>query len=210
MPKVERRRKRSLPAAIALAISLGLAHVVVAAPEKFTFDKNHTEIIFTYSHVGNSTAYGQFDEYDGDIVIDLEKPENSRVNVTIKTASVNTGVEEFNKHLRSPDFFETEKYPEMTFVSTAVAAAGKTTWRIDGDLTIKGNTKPVTLIAKLNFKGNHPLGAFLKKYETVHVAGFSATTQLFRSEFGLGMFAPLTDDLVSIILETELFRQDAQ
>ncbi|MDH3638840.1 MAG: YceI family protein [Gammaproteobacteria bacterium] len=187
-----------------------MSQVAAAAPEKFTFDKNHTEIIFTYSHVGNSTAYGQFDEYDGDIVIDLEEPKNSRVSVTIKTASVNTGVEEFNKHLRSADFFETDKYPVMTFVSTSVTPAGKTTWRVDGDLTIKGNTKPAILIANLNFKGAHPLGKFLKKYKTVHVAGFSATAQLFRSEFGLGMFAPLTSDLVNIIIETELFRGDGQ
>lgn len=191
-------------------LSLGLCPPLAAAPEKYAFDKNHTEIIFNYSHVGNSIAYGQFDEFDGNFVIDLEEPANSRVDVSIKTASVNTGVAEFDKHLRSPDFFETEKYPEMTFVSTSVTQAGKTAWRINGDLTIKGNTRPVTLIAKLNFKGPHPLGKFLKKYEAVHVAGFSATTQLFRSEFGLGMFAPLTDDVVNIIIETELFREDIQ
>ncbi len=193
------------------SVLLGLAAtpLAVAAPEKYTFDKDHTEIIFNYSHVGNSTAYGQFNDFDGEVVIDPEDPRNNRVNVTIKTASVNTGVTDFDEHLRSSDFFEVDKYADMTFVSTSVTPVGKTTWRVDGELTIKGITKPVTLVSTLNFKGDHPLGKFLKKYKDVHVAGFSAKTQVFRSEFDLGMFAPLTSDLVSIIIETELFRQDS-
>lgn len=208
MTKMVNQWRPRLVIGIAMVFGLFGTEQTIAAPEKFVFDKAHTEIIFNYSHVGNSTAYGQFNDFDGEIVIDTDEPANSRVDVTIKTASVDTGVVKFDEHLRSSDFFNTDKYPEMRFVSKSVTPAGKTSYRIVGELTIKAQTRPVTLIANLNFKGDHPLGRLLKNYKGVHVAGFSASTQVFRSEFGLGLFAPLTSDHVNIIIETELFRQE--
>lgn len=191
----------------AFAAALTFAGLAQAA-ESFSFDKGHTEIIFAYSHLGNSTQHGSFGDYDGTIVIDEKDPTKSTVDVTIKAASIDSGVSALDDHLRSGDFFDVEKFPDIRFVSTAVKPIGKTQVEITGDLTIKDNTKPVVMVATLNFKGEHPLGPFVESYKGKHVAGMSATTRVLRSDFGVGAFAPLTGDLVDITIETELFRVD--
>lgn len=198
-------------AALAFAIATTGANTganTAQAAETFTFDKGHTEIIFAYDHVGNSTQHGSFDDFDGEIVIDEADPTKSSANVTIKAASVNTGVTALDDHLRTADFFDVEKYPEITFVSTSVKQIAKTQVEIAGDLTIKDNTKPVVLTATLNYKGEHPLSPYLEYYKDKHVAGLSATAQFLRSDFGVGFAAPLTGDLVALTIETELFRSE--
>ena len=136
------------------------AAVAVAGPagaaETYTFDKGHTEIIFAYNHLGNSTQSGTFNDYDGTIVIDEKDPTKSTVDVTIKAASIDSGVTALDEHLRGGDFFDVEKFPDIRFVSTAVKPISKTQVEITGDLTIKDNTKPVIMVATLNFKGDHP------------------------------------------------------
>ncbi len=201
-------RSARLGASIAaLAGTLALAGPAQAA-ETFTFDKGHTEIIFAYNHLGNSTQHGTFDDYDGTVVIDEQDPTKSSVDVTIKAASINTGVSALDDHLRSSDFFDVETFPDIRFVSTSVKAIGKSQVEIAGDLTIKDNTRPVVMVASLNFKGEHPLSAFVEAYKDKHVAGMSASAQLLRSDFGVGAFAPLTGDLVDLTIETELFRAE--
>lgn len=193
--------KYLLSAAVAAGLALPLgAH----AAETYSFDKNHTEIMFFYNHVGLSTQSGRFDEFDGTVVFDQKKPENSKVDVTIKTASIDTDVAPLDAHLKSADFFNAEKHPEIRFVSTAVRQTGAKHGRVEGNLTINGKTKPVVLDVTFNFAGDHPLAPYIETYAGAPYAAFAAKTTVLRSDFGLGMFAPLTSDTVDIVIQTEM------
>lgn len=174
------------------------------AAETYAFDKNHTEIMFIYNHVGLSNQSGRFNEYDGKIVFDQKKLENSSVDVTIKAASIATDVAALDDHLKGTDFFNVDKHPEIRFVSTAVRQTGNKTGRVEGDLTMNGQTKPVTMDVTFNFAGEHPLAPYIEAYAGAPYAAFSARATVLRSDFGLGMFAPLTSDEVNIVIETEM------
>ena len=198
-----------LPATAALALGIGVIAQPVAAADSFEFDKAHTEILFSYSHLGNSRAYGNFRAFDGEVILDREDPANSSINLTIAADSIDSGVEAFDTHLKSADFFAVETYPEITFTSTEVEVTGDTTARVTGDLTIKEHTRPVVLDVTLNYLGEHQLGQFVPDYANMEVAGFSATTTLLRSDFGVDMLVPLVGDEVELVIETELLRPTA-
>lgn len=199
--------RRTLLAATAIA-AIGGAFSVnpAAAADPYSFDTTHTEVIFSYSHLGNSRAYGEFRSFDGEIVLDRDDPSQSRIAITIDPAGIDTGVEAFDSHLMSADFFDVETFPEITFVSTAVEPTGDTTAQVTGDLTIKDNTRPVVLDVTLNYIGEHQLAEYIPDLAGMEVAGFSASTTLLRSEFGLGMMVPAVGDEVELIIETELLR----
>jgi len=196
----------------ALAGLLGVALLAVpggdavAQPQEYQFDKGHTQIRISWNHLGLSKQSALFREYEGSVTFDQEDVTNSAINVTIDPASVDSGVPDFDDHLRSSDFFHVEEYPEATFETTNVVQTGPNTGRMTGDLTIKGITKPVTLDVTLNFAGDHPLAAFSDKYAGRKAAGFQATGRVLRSEFDLGRNAPLVSDWVDIEINTELFR----
>lgn len=177
-----------------------------AAADTYSFDKGHTEVIFSYDHLGNSRAYGEFRSFDGEVVLDEDDPSQSSITMTIDPTGIDTGVEAFDTHLMSADFFDVETFPEITFVSTAVEPTGDTTAQVTGDLTIKDNTHPVVLDVTLNYIGEHQLAEFVPDLAGMAVAGFSATTTLSRSAFGLDMFTPMVGDEVALIIETELLR----
>ncbi len=179
---------------------------VLAEPKTYEFDRGHTQIRISWNHVGLSEQSALFRDYSGTVTFDQEDVSNSSVNVTIDPASVDTGVPDFDKHLKSSDFFHVEEQPEVTFETTNVVRTGKNSGRMTGDLTIKGITKPVTLDLQLNYVGEHPLGAFIEKYKGRQAAGFKATGRVLRSEFDLGMNAPLVSDWVDIEINTELYR----
>jgi len=179
----------------------------VAQPQEYQFDKGHTQIRISWNHLGLSEQSALFREYEGSVTFDQEDVSNSAVNVTIDPASVDSGVPDFDEHLRSSDFFHVEEHPEATFETTEVVQTGPNTGRMTGDLTIKGITKPVTLDVTLNFAGDHPLAAFSDKYAGRKAAGFQATGRVLRSEFDLGRNAPLVSDWVDIEINTELFRE---
>lgn len=172
-----------------------------AEAESYKFDPGHTEVIFSYKHLGMSRAYGQFKKVDGIVKMNKTAPEKSIVDVSIDANSIDSGVDEFDKHLRSNDFFDVSKYPNLKFKSTNVKKLTDQQFKVTGDLTIKGKTKPVVLDVTYIIDQPHPL----KK--GVHVAAFSAKTKVKRSEFGLGKYAPAVSDNVDIIIETEMFRQ---
>ncbi len=195
-----------LPATAALVLGIGVIAQPAAAADTFAFDKAHTEILFSYSHLGNSRAFGNFRAFDGEVILDRENPANSSIDLTIVAGSIDSGVEAFDTHLKSADFFEVDTYPEITFVSTDVEVTGDTTARVTGDLTIKEHTRPVVLDVTLNYLGEHQLGQFVPDYADMEVAGFSATTTLLRSEFGVDMLVPMVGDEVALIIETELLR----
>lgn len=183
----------------AAALGLALAAPTVAA-EDYVFDKSHTQILFEYDHLGFSTTQGSFGEWDGTLTIDVDDPAASQVEITIQAASLDTGFADRNAHLMSPDFFNVEAHPTATFVSTAVEQTGENTLAVTGDLTLLGTTQPVTLDVVINAHDAHPMSGHT-------TLGFTATTTVMRSEFGLGLFAPAVGDEVEIRISGEATRK---
>ena len=167
-----------------------------AVSGEYTPDSAHRYITFSYLHQGFSRPMVRWRAWDGTLNWDAENPENSSVSVTIDASSVDSGVDEFDGHLRGERFFDVENHPEITFESTSISRTGDTTGTITGDLTIKGNTKPVTLDAAFN------KGAFNER-DGVYKLGFSGTTTVKRSDFGVDAYVPYVSDEVDITIETE-------
>ena len=147
------------------------------AADTYVFDKAHSTIGFQIRHLFSNVP-GKFDDFTGTIQYDEANPEQSSVEVNIKTASIDTGVKMRDDDLRSPNFFDATKYPETTFKSKSVKSTGKQTFDVTGDLTMHGVTKEVVLKVELIGKG-----AGMK--EGSIVSGWDGTTALKRSEFGL-------------------------
>ena len=168
----------------------------VAAPEKYTLDSGHSQIVFSYNHLGFSTGYGMFSGFAGEIMFDQADPAASSVSVSFPVKSILTGWQARFDHLMSPDFFGATDDEMVTFKSTAIEVTGEKTAKITGDLTLNDVTKSVVLDAVLNQVGEHPM-------EKKPWAGFSATTTLLRSDYNLGMFAPFVSDEVQLQMSVE-------
>ncbi|MCM8512054.1 polyisoprenoid-binding protein [Acinetobacter bereziniae] len=183
----------------ALTLGLAVASVAtfsVAKPVDYKIDQTHTATVFTWNHFGFSTPSANFSDIQGTISVDNAKPADSSVNVTIPLASLNTNVKALDEHLKTPDFFDAEKYPNITFKSTKVQALGKNKYKITGNLTVKDVTKPVVLDAVLNKQGVHPM----TKAQSI---GFNATTSFNRSAFGVGAYVPNVGDKITVNITTE-------
>lgn len=183
------------------AITLGLAVASVATfsmakPVAYQIDPTHTATVFSWNHFGFSTPSANFTDIQGIINVDNEKPAMSSVNVTIPVASINTNVKALDEHIKSADFFDAVKYPNITFKSTKVETKDKKHFKILGDLTVKGVTKPVVLNAVLNKQAVHPM----TKLQSV---GFNATTSFDRSAFGIGNYVPNVGDKITVNITTE-------
>lgn len=176
-----------------------LSSSVFAAPETFVIDNSHTFPSFSYSHFGYSKQLSRFDKTTGTIVLDKAAKTGS-VDVTIDTTSVNTGSTLFNEHIQGADFFDTAQYPTATFKSTKVHFKGDKPVAVDGDLTIKGVTKPVTLKMESFHLMPHPM---LKK----DALGANAVTKVKRSEFNMGKYTPHVGDDVTIEIAVEAVKQ---
>ncbi|MCU0911367.1 MAG: YceI family protein [Rhodobacteraceae bacterium] len=187
---------KSLLIATALA---ALAAPAAAAPETYVLDASHSQILFAYNHLGYSTTWGMFSGFDGTIEFDAENPAQSSVTVSFPVRTMLTGWEERFTHFMSPDFFDAAEDEMVTFTSTAIEVTGENTANITGDLTLNGVTAPVTLAAKLNQAGEHPM------MQTPWL-GFDATTTLVRSEWGLGLFAPFVGDEVEVRISIEAMK----
>ena len=178
-----------------IIVAFGLMTVsMVAAADSYTLDPAHTYPNFTISHLGFSTMHGRFNKTTGKMTMDRAKGTGS-VEVVIDVASVDTGFEKRNDHLRSPDFFNAAEFPEITFKSTKVAFQGDSAV-VTGDLTIKGVTKSVNLDVTSIVCGTHP---FNKK----DMCGFDASTTIKRSDFGVKYGLPAIGDEVAIQFEVE-------
>lgn len=169
------------------------------AGEVYVTDQGHTEILFGWSHAGVSTQHGEFTKATGTLNFD-DDLEKSSISVVIDTASLSSGFEALDKHLKSKDFLEVETYPEMTFQSTSITKTGDNTMDVAGDLTIHGVTKPVTLKTELTHKGEHPLGKAIEYYQGDWIA-FKATTEIDHQAFGVGGFST---GPISVEINTEL------
>ncbi|SER51867.1 Polyisoprenoid-binding protein YceI [Tranquillimonas rosea] len=194
--------KTILTAALLSATVTGAAW---AEPVAWELDPSHSQIVFTYNHLGYSTGTGMFSGFEGDIMFDQENPENSSVEVSFPVRSMLTGWEARFEHFMSDDFFGAgdESDEMVTFASTSIAQTGEDTAEITGDLTLNGVTKEVVLDATLNQVSEHPM-------EGEPWAGFDATTTLLRSDYNVGMFAPYVSDEVEVRISIEAMQADGQ
>lgn len=187
------------------AATLGLMATVTttALAETYKFDPGHTEIRFYYNHAGLSEQSGQWKVISGEVNFDPSDIAATSVTVTVDPASIDTGVSALDDHLKSGDFFDVENFPEITFASTEVTQTSDTTITLVGDLSIKDNTKPFTMTVTLNHNGPHPLGEFADYYKGEWI-GVEVTGDLLRSDYGVGMFAPVTSDEVRLEISAEM------
>ena len=145
-------------------------------------DPAHTRVGFSARHAMVTKVRGQFDEFEGNAHVDTDNPANSTVAVTIQAGSVTTGQAQRDGHLKTPDFFDIENYPEIRFVSTDVERDG-TEWSITGDLTINAVTKPVTILFEETGEAKDPFGNLR--------VGFEGTVTINRTDWGLTFNAAL-------------------
>ena len=189
---------RLLPLALAAALA---ATPALAEAEKYVLDSSHSQIVFSYSHLGFSTSYGMFSGFEGEIAFDQANPAASSVSVAFPVRSMLTGWQARFDHFMSPDFLDAAEDEMVSFTSTAIEVTGEKTAKITGDLTLNGVTKPVVLDAVLNQAGEHPM-------EKKPWAGFSATATVLRSEFNLGAYAPYISDEVALEISIEAMKAE--
>ncbi|SHL30623.1 YceI family protein [Phytopseudomonas punonensis] len=186
-------------AALALGTALLSAGQVMAADYAIDKQGQHAFVNFKISHLGYSWLYGTFKDFDGTFSFDEKNPEASKVNVTLKTESVDTNHAERDKHIRSSDFLNVSKNPTATFASTAVKSTGKDTADITGDLTLNGVTKPVVIAAKFIGEGKDPWGGYR--------AGFEGSTKLKLKDFNIEKDLGPASQEVELIISVEGVRK---
>ena len=183
----------------ATALASAFATSAFAAPETYGAEPNHTFANFSYTHMGLSTQISKFSKTTGTVVYDKAAKTGS-VDITIDMKSVDTGSNLFNGHIQGADFLDTDKFPTATFKSTKVVFDGDKPASIEGNLTIKGVTKPVTLKVTHFVNMEHPMA----KKDAI---GANATTVIKRTEFNAGKYAPAVGDDVTITISIEAIKQ---
>jgi polyisoprenoid-binding protein YceI len=166
-----------------------------SAPQSYAIDSEHTFARFSYSHHGLSTQVLRFDHTQGTVVLDAAA-QSASVDVSIDTQSVSTGSDAFDKHIQAPTFLDTAQFPSATFKSTRVVFKGERPSQIEGNLTIKGVTKPVTFTINNFAAKNHPL-------QKKPAIGADAVATIKRSDFNAGAFAPAVSDEVTLSISLE-------
>lgn len=171
----------------------------LAAPETYVLDQTHTFPRFSYNHLGYSTQLSRFNKTTGKIVLD-KAAKTGEVDIVIDTQSVDTGYATFDEHIQGEDFLDTAKYPTATFKSTKVVFEGDKPVKVEGNLTLKGVTKPVTLTVTSFQAMPHPM---FKK----DAIGANAHTVVKRSEFNASKYAPNVSDEVRIDIAVEAIKE---
>ncbi|NPD15350.1 polyisoprenoid-binding protein [Xinfangfangia sp. D13-10-4-6] len=189
-----------------LSFALAAALAAFSAPAfaeavKYNVDPGHSQILFSYNHLGFSTNYGMFSGFEGVVNFDAENPAESSVEVSFPVSTLITGFQARYDHFMTGDFFNAEVNKDVTFKSTSIEVTGEKTAKITGDLTLNGVTKSVVLDTTLNQAGDHPM-------ENKPWLGFTATTTLVRTEFNLGQFAPYVSDEVPVTINIEAGKAD--
>ena len=183
----------------ALILAAVAAAPALAAPETFVVDSTHSFPSFSYNHLGYSIQMSRFDKATGTITLD-KAAKTAAVDIVIDTKSVNTGSATFNEHIQGEDFLDTAKHPTATFKSTKVVFEGDKPVSIDGNLTLKGITRPVTLKVTSFHAMPHPM---MKK----DAIGANATTKVKRTDFNMGKNVPYVGDEVTIDIALEAIKQ---
>ena len=163
---------------------------------KYELDSDHGYILFSYSHLGFSRPHVSFRKFEVDLDLDAANPNNSKLEVTIDASSIDSQSDEFNDHLNGENFFDTKKFPTITFRATNIKSQGDK-GTVTGDLTIKGVTKQVTLDVVINKAANHPM----RKIPNI---GLAATTTVDRRDFGLDEAVPFVGAEITISIDVEL------
>lgn len=182
-------------------VALAMLPVSVMAADSYTVDPLHTFPNFTIGHMGFSTMHGRFGKTTGKLTVDEAKGTGS-VDVIIDAASVSTGFEKRDDHLRSPDFLNAAEFPEITYKSNKVTIKKDSTGVVEGNLTIAGVTKPVTLNVTRMHCGLNPMDPKKQEYR----CGMDAETTIKRSDFGVKFGLPGISDEMGIALEVEAKR----
>ncbi|MEO8401590.1 MAG: YceI family protein [Gammaproteobacteria bacterium] len=178
-----------------LALSSSFVLTAQAETKTYTLDPSHTHVLWHISHFGFSNPSGKWFA-NGTLMIDEKKLKDSKLDVTIQVADIVTGIPKLDEHLKSADFFDVAKFPTATFVSDKVVPTGKDSAKVYGTLTVRGISKPEVLMVKLNNKGLSPAS-------NKQTMGFSASTKIKRSDFGMTSHLPGLGDEVKIDIEAE-------
>lgn len=181
-----------------LAAATLYAPLSQAAAMQYALDPAHTSVIVTWTHFGFSHPTADIPNSKGSIVFDEDQPQQSRVDVTLPITQIDTHVPALTKEFLGAEYFDTAKYPSAVFHSTKVEAKGDNQFDVEGNLTLKGITKPITLHATLNQQGMHPM---VKK----EAIGFDATGVIKRSDFKLDKYVPAVGDDVTLTISTEAY-----
>ena len=179
-----------------VAALFAIAGTAVAAPVTYKIDPNHTNVLASWNHFGYSNPSLNFGQAAGTLVYDADNVSNSSVQVSLPLTGLSALADQFYDHLAGEKWFDASKYPNATFKSTQVEAAGEGKLKVTGDLTVKDITKPVVLDVALNKVGEHPMAK-------VPAIGFDATATVKRSDFGVGAYAPMVSDEVKLRITTE-------
>lgn len=175
-----------------ILLSLVAAVTVVAAADTYEVDPAHSFVLFrcrNLAQAGSVFIYGRFTDIKGTIVVDKD-PAKSSVNITINADSLDTGVPDRDKHLKSPDFLNTKQFPTITFKSQRIQAIGKDRYQVTGDLTLHGVTKPITVTVTKVGEG--------KNFKGMQVIGFETTFTIRRSDFGMKGLMNVAADEVTL------------
>ncbi len=183
-------------AAVLLILPISLP--VYAAAETLVLDPQHSYVLWQIEHLGFSTQAGKW-YVTGTVALDKDHPQKSKVEATIKIANIITGIPELDRHLKGPLFFDVAKFPTATFVSNKIDVLSKTSAKVEGILTLHGVSKPVTLNVTLNKVG-------INSITNKQTAGFTATTTIKRSDFGMKTLLPDVGDAVKIEINAEAFK----
>jgi polyisoprenoid-binding protein YceI len=185
---------------IAGAAAIALSAAALAA-DNYTIDSRHTFPVFEVNHLGFSTQRGRFNKTTGKVTLDVAAQKGS-VEVVIDTASIDMGLEDWDKHMKNEDFFNVEKYPAMTFKSDRFIFKKGKPAEVHGTLTLLGVERPVQLKVEHFHCGVHPIN---KK----EVCGADLTTRIKRSDFGMTKFLPAVGDDIVIRIPVEAFKEGA-
>lgn len=180
----------------ALALAGPAAHAAVpaqVAPGHYTVEPGHTQAVFSLSHFGFTEYSGMFSGASGTLDLDPANPRADRLDVSVPVSSVLTTSPKLNDELKGAQWFDTARFPDARFVSTAVTRTGPAAASVAGDLTLHGVTRPVVLAVRFVGSGVNPLD----KSNTV---GFSATTTIRRSAFGVSQYVPMVGDDVRLTI----------
>ena len=173
-----------------------LAGATTGEAADYTIDPTHSHVLFTLDHLGFAKMVGLFSEFTGNISFDANNVPASKVNVSIKTESLQTQFAPRDKDLKGADWFNVTEFPEMTFVGTEFVKKDDHTGTLTGNLALHGVTKPVTLNVVVNKVGQNPL-------DKIDSAGFSARGTFKRSDFGIKTYLGAIGDDVDLIIEIE-------
>lgn len=185
------------PTHVFAVLALGVS-VSVQAADSYTIDSRHTFPVFEVNHLGFSTQRGRFNKSAGKISLDTAAKSGS-VELTIDSASIDMGIDKWDEHMKSPDFFNSAKHPTITFKSNKIKFDGDNIVGADGDFTLLGVTKPISLVLSGFRCGEHPM---LKKI----VCGVDATTTIKRSDFGMKYGIPAIGDEVKLLVPVEAIK----